>query len=87
MAENNSMEIFEEAQNLVANEEGLMYGEEEEEGDEEVDSESEYETTDDETDDEDQDRCGYSCQFCLEVFHTREIAQRHFELHHGDETV
>ena len=54
---------------------------------EEVDSESEYETTDDETDDEDQDRCGYSCPFCLEVFHTREIAQRHFELHHGDETV
>ena len=54
---------------------------------EEVDSESEYETTDDETDDEDQDRCGYSCPFCLEVFHTRETAQRHFELHHGDETV
>ena len=85
VAENNSMEIFEEAQNLVANEEGLMYGEEEEE-DEEVDSESEYETTDDETDDEDQDRCGYSCPFCLEVFHTRETAQRHTELYHGDET-
>ena len=53
---------------------------------EEVDSESEYETTDDETDDEDQDRCGYSCPFCLEVFHTRETAQRHMELHHGNET-
>ena len=51
-----------------------------------LDSESEYETTDDETDDEDQDRCGYSCPFCLEVFHTRETAQRKLELHHGDET-
>ena len=82
VAENNSVEIFEEAQNLVANEDGLLYGVEEDEDDE--DSESEYETTDSETDDEDQDRLGFSCPFCQELFNTQDLAENHILVHDDD---
>ena len=83
VAENNSMEIFEESQNLVANEEGLIYGHEEDEEEYEEETESEYETTDDETDDEDQDRLGFSCPFCQELFDSQDDAQNHVALFHS----
>ena len=79
--ENNTIEIFEEAQNIAVKKDGLAYAEDNQNEEEE----SEYESSGGETDDDDRDRLGFSCPFCQELFDETDLAKEHVIKHHSEE--
>ena len=81
ISENNTIEVFEEAQNIAVKEDGLAYAEDNQNEEEE----SEYESSGGETDDDDRDRLGFSCPFCQELFDETDLAKEHVIKHHSDE--